>query len=114
MPCSNGAKTQNPLQFAGVPQTPEPISAVSGPKFTVLSGRVEEVLLLNKFFFQLWIHGLVAKIWPDKVVRWCRDGDFLHPVFAASRVQRILDLHCKFALRPHHVPKYGKHPISDR
>jgi len=33
-----------------VPQTPEPISAVSGPKFTILSGHVEEVLLLNKFF----------------------------------------------------------------
>jgi len=47
-------------------------------------------------------------------VRWCRDGDFLRPVFAASRVQRISDLHSKFALRPHHVPKYGKHPITDR
>jgi len=39
---------------------------------------------------------------------------FLRPVFAASRVQRISDLHSKFALRPHHVPKYDKHPISDR
>jgi len=47
-------------------------------------------------------------------VRWCRDGDFLRPVFAASRVQRISDLHSKSALRPHHVPKYAKHPISDR
>jgi len=27
------------------------ISAASGPKFTILSGHVEEVLLLNKFFF---------------------------------------------------------------
>jgi len=26
MPCSNAAKTQNPLKFVGVPQTPEPIS----------------------------------------------------------------------------------------
>ena len=50
MPCSNAAKTQNPLKFVGVPQTPEPISAVSGPKFTILSGHVEEVLLRNKFF----------------------------------------------------------------
>jgi len=113
MPCSNGAKTQNPLQFAGVPQTPEPISAVSGPKFTVLSGRVEEVLLLNNFF-PIVDTCLSCEDMARKVVRWCRDGDFLHPVFAASRVQRILDLHCKFALRPHHVPKYGKHPISDR
>jgi len=71
-------------------------------------------LLLNKFFFRLSIHALVARIWPDKVVRWCRDGDFLRPVFAASHVQRISDLHSKFALGPHHVPKYGKHPISDR
>jgi len=39
---------------------------------------------------------------------------FLRPVFAASRVQRISDLHSKFALMPHHVPKYGKHPICDR
>ena len=50
MQCSNAAKTQNPLKLVGVPQTPEPISAVSGPKFTILSGHVEEVLLLNKFF----------------------------------------------------------------
>jgi len=34
--CSNAAKTRNQLEFAGVPQTPEPISAVSGPKFTIL------------------------------------------------------------------------------
>jgi len=81
------AKTQNPLKFVGVPPTPEPISAVSGPKFTILSGHVEDVL---------------------------RDGDILRPVFAASRVQSISDLYSKFALRPHHVPKYGKHPISDR
>ena len=114
MPCSNAAKTQNPLKFAGVPQMVEPISAVSGRKFTILSGHVEEIVLLNKIFFRLSIHALVAKIWPDKVVRWCRDVDFLRPVFAASRVQRISDLHSKFALRPHHVPKYGKHPVSDR
>jgi len=37
----------------------------------------------------------------------------LRPVFAASRVQQVSDLHSKFALRPHHAPKYGKHPISD-
>ena len=114
MPCSNAAKMQNPLKYVGVPQTPEPISAVSGPKFTILSGHVEEVLVLNKFFFRLSIHALVAKIWPDKVERWCRDGDFLRPVFAASPVQSISDLHLKFALRPHHVWKYSRHPIIDR
>jgi len=38
------------LKVAGVPQTPETISAASGPKFTVLWAHVEEILLLNKFF----------------------------------------------------------------
>jgi len=36
MPCSNAAKTRNQLKSAGVPQIVEPISAVSGPKFTIL------------------------------------------------------------------------------
>ena len=32
----NEAKTPSELKFAGVPQTNEPISAASGPKFTIL------------------------------------------------------------------------------
>jgi len=32
--------------------------------------------------------------------RWQIFGDFLCPVFLASRVQHISDLHSKFALRP--------------
>jgi len=49
-PCSNAAKMRNPLKFAGVPQTRQQISAVSRPKFTTLSGHVEEVLMFSKFF----------------------------------------------------------------
>jgi len=37
----------------------------------------------------------------------------LRPVLSASRVQHVSDLHPKFALRPHHVRKYGRHPICD-
>jgi len=55
----------------------------------------------------LSIHALVAKIQSDKVMQWCRDGDFLRSVFSVSHVQHISDLHSKFALRPHHVWKYG-------
>jgi len=62
VPCSNAAKTRNPLKFTGVPQTNETISAASGPKLTILWGHVEEILLLNEFFFRLSIHALVAKI----------------------------------------------------
>jgi len=50
VPCSNAAKTPNQLKLAGVPQTRQQISAVSGPKFTILSGHVDQLLLLNKFF----------------------------------------------------------------
>ena len=76
MPCSNAAKTRNPYKLPGVPQTNERISAARGPKFTILLGHMEEEVLLLKIFFRLSIHALIAKIWPDKFVRWCRDGDF--------------------------------------
>jgi len=62
MPCSNAAKTRNPLKFAGVSQTTGSISAVSRQKFTILWGRVEDISLLNKFFFRLSIRALLAKI----------------------------------------------------
>ena len=50
VPCSNAAKTRNPLKLPEVPQTNETISAANGPKFTILWGHVGEILLLNKFF----------------------------------------------------------------
>ena len=48
------------------------------------------------------------------VPRWRFLVTFLRPAFAASRVQQVSDLHLKFALRPHHVWKYGRHPIYGR
>jgi len=62
VPCTNAAKTRNPLKIGGVPQSNETVSAPSGPKVTILSGHVEDILLLNKFFFRLSILALVAKI----------------------------------------------------
>jgi len=59
MPCSNAAKTRKQLKFVGVPQTNETISAASGPNFTILWGHVEEILLLNKFFFRLSIRAKI-------------------------------------------------------
>ena len=48
------------------------------------------------------------------VPRWRIFGDFLARAFPASRGQHISDLHSKFALGPHHVWKYGRHPICGR
>jgi len=61
VPCSNAVKTRNPLKLAGVPQTTGSFSAASGPKFTILWGHVEEILMLNTFF-RLSIRALIAKI----------------------------------------------------
>jgi len=47
------------------------------------------------------------------VPRWRFLATFLRPVFSASCKQHVSDLHLKFALRPHHVWKYGRHPICD-
>jgi len=69
-------KDAKPVEMCRVPQTPERISAICGPKFTILRGHVDKVLLLNNFF-RLSIRASVAKIQPNKVVRWCPDGDFL-------------------------------------
>jgi len=78
VPCSNAAKTRNPLKFAGVYQTNERISAISGPKFTILWawGHVAEILLFNKFFFRPSIHALVAPQSCVMVPRWPFFCDF--------------------------------------
>ena len=47
----------------------------SSPYYKDMWGRY---CCLNQVFFRLSIHASVAKIQPDKVVRWCPDGDFLH------------------------------------
>ena len=47
------------------------------------------------------------------VPRWRLLATFLGAAFAASRVQHVSDLRSKFALWPHHVWKYGRHPICD-
>ena len=71
---------------------------------------MEDILLLNKFFFPIVDTCLscedIARQSCGMVPRWRLFGDFLRPVFAASRAQQTSDLHSKFALRPHQVLKY--------
>jgi len=50
---------------------------------------------------------------PTNLCDGAKIAIFLRPVFSASSVQHISDMHSKFALRPYHVWKYGRHPISD-
>jgi len=116
LPCSNAAKMRKPLKYDGVPQTGKPISAASWPQFIILWGHLEDILLLNKF---LPIVGKCLSFediaWQScaMVPRWRFLASFLGPAFPASHLQHVSDLHLKFALRPHHVWKYGRHPICD-
>jgi len=119
VPCSNAAKMRKQLKFGGVPQTNETISAASGPKLTILWGQLEDIILLpNKFFFPIVDTCLSCEhiAWQScaMVPRWRLLATFLRPVFSASRVLHISDMHSKFTLGPHHVWKYGRHPIPDR
>jgi len=90
--CINDAKTRNPLKLAGCPKLTkrsQPLVGRSSPYCKDICGRY----CCLTIFFRLSIRALVAKTQPDKVVRWCADGDFfasfLRPVFPASRVQHI-------------------------
>jgi len=103
MPCSNAAKTRKQLKFGGVPQTNEMISAAGGPKFTILWGHLEDILLLNTLFSEDIARQNCAMV-PRLAIF---EGIF------GSCADQISDLHSKFTLRPHHVWKYGRHPISD-
>ena len=108
VPCSNAAKTRNPLKFAGVPQTPEPISAASAPKFTEVhyQDMWRRYCCLTSFFPIVDTSLSCEDICRQScamVPRWRFLATFLGPALAASHMQHISDLHSKFALRPHHV-----------
>jgi len=68
---------------------------------------------LTSFFSDCRYMPQLRRYSPTKLSDGAKMATFLHPVFSASRMQHITDMHSKFALRPHHVWKYGRHPISD-
>jgi len=77
-----------------------------GPVFTA-GGKVQKSAgLMSQHDNRAWQSCAMVR-------RWWIFGDFLGPAFSASRVQHVSDLHLKSALRPHHVWKYGRHPICD-
>jgi len=81
-----------------------------------LWGHVEDILLLNKFFSIVDMCLSCEDIARQSCAMVLRSrflATILRPVFSASCVQQVSDLHLKFALRPHYVWKYGRHPICD-
>ena len=117
VPCSNGAMTRNPLKLPGVPQTNETISVASGRSSPYCEDMWRRYCCLTIFFpivDSCLICEDIARQSCAMVPRWRFLATFLHPVIAVSREQHISDLHSKFALGPHHVSKYGRHPTCGR
>jgi len=110
-------QVEKAVEISWGPQTGKLISAASRPKFTILWGHPENVLLLNNFFSDCrcvpQLRRYIARQSCAMVPRWRFLATFLRPVFSASRVQHVSDLHPNFALRPYHVWKYGRHWICD-
>jgi len=70
------AKTRNPLKFVGCPKPAsrsQPLVGRSSP----YCGDMWRRYCCLRSFFRLSMRALVAKMQPDKVVRWCPDGDVL-------------------------------------
>ena len=73
-------------------------------------GHVEEVLLFNMLFSDCRYMPYLRRYSRTNFAmmsKWRFLAIILRPVFSASRVQHISDMHSKFALKPHHVSKYG-------
>jgi len=96
MPCSNAAKTRNQLKFGGVPQTNETISAASGPKFTILWGHVEDIVLLKIFFpivdMCLCCFACDLDLWPQQKQQGTRHYRRHNSVYTKSELSAITGL----------------------
>ena len=111
VPCSNAVKTRNALKFAGMTKLPnrsQPLVGRSSPYYDDIWTRYCCLII----FFRLSIHAVGAKIQPNKVVRWCRYGDFL-AIFCVLYFSEPRAVHFKpaFALQVHQgVTWYGCRP----
>ena len=65
--CSNKTKTRTPLKFAGVPQTRQPVSAVSGPSSPYCEGMWRRYYCLTSFFPIVEIHAQMQRYSPTKL-----------------------------------------------
>ena len=101
--CSNEAKTRNRLKFAGCRKLPNRSQSSVG-RSSPYCGDMWRTYCCLTSFFPIVDTCLscedIAQQSCAMVRRWRCFASFLRPVFPASRVQHISDLHSKFALRP--------------
>jgi len=105
VPCSNAAKTQWCPKLANRSQ---PLVGRSSPYYEDIWRMCQRLTIFSDCLSYLSCEDTVRQSCA-MAPKW----RFLRPVFSANRVPHISDMHSKSALRPHHVCKYGRHPISD-
>ena len=108
VPCSNAAKTRNPLKLAGVPQTNEtislPLAGRTSPHCRNVWGRYCCLTSFSPIVDTCLNCEDIARQSCAMVSRWRIFDDFFGSAFPACCMQQISDLHSKFALEcPHHV-----------
>jgi len=92
----------------GCPKFANRSQPLVGRSSRYIVGHVDEVLL-----FPIVDTCFICKDTARQSCAMVPTWRFLRPIFTASRLQHVSDLHPKFALRPHHVWKYGRHPICE-
>jgi len=114
---SNAAKKRNPMKLLGCPKLrkrSQPLVGRSSPYCKDMWGRYCYLKSSFPIVDMCFSCEDIARQSCAMVRRWRFLATFLRPVFPASRVEHISDVHSKFALGPHHVWKYGRHPICGR
>jgi len=117
VPCSNAAQTRNPLKLPGVPETKKRSQPLVGRSSPYCADICRTYCCLTSFFpivDTCLSCEDIARQSCGMVARWRFLATFLGPAFVASRLQHLSGLHFKFALGPHHVSKYGRHPTCGR
>jgi len=111
--CSNAAKTRNPLKSGGCPKLDNrslPLVGQSSPYYQNMWRRYCCLTIFFPIVDTCLSSEDIARQSCAMVPKW----RFFASCISASRVQHISDMHSKFALRPHHVWKYGRHPSNLR
>ena len=89
----------------------QPLVGQSSPYYQDMQRRY--CCLASFFFPDCRYMPQLRRYCPTKLYDGAQMAHFLGSAFPASHVQHISNMHSKFALRPHHVRKYGRHPISN-
>jgi len=109
------ARRESHWNLQGCPKLPHRSQPLVGRSSPYCADMWRRYCCLTGFFSDCWY--CLISLRRNSSTKLCDGaqmaifGDFLRPELPASRVQQVSNVHLTFALRPHHVWKYGRHPI---